>query len=145
MTVSCLSVNPETDKMTYLLQYYKMKTKSKLVHLIYFIIKVVELDIKSQIPLLKSKREINITNRQKTMRTYGQQSGQLFPKRWPLSNPNRTKSIMNKHKVKHHRNSDTKTGNRYHTRTTVLERSVMNYRGGGGLNMFYVCNLTLRN
>ena len=46
------------------------------------------------------------------IRTYGQPSGQLFPKRWPLSNPNRTKNIMNKHKVKHHRNSDTKTGNR---------------------------------
>ena len=48
------------------------------------------------------------------MRTNGQPSGQLFPKRWPLSNPNRTKSIMNKHNVKHHRNSDTKTGNRQH-------------------------------
>ena len=46
------------------------------------------------------------------MRTYGQPSGQLFPKWWPLSNPNRAQSIMNKHKVKHHRNSDTKTGNR---------------------------------
>ena len=52
--------------------------------------------------------------RKKTMRTYGQPSGQLFPKRWPLSNPNRTKSIINKHKVKHHRNSDTKTGDRDH-------------------------------
>ena len=38
------------------------------------------------------------------MRAYAQ----LFPKRWPLRNPNRTKSIMSKHKVKHHRNSDTK-------------------------------------
>ena len=63
------------------------------------------------------------------MRTYGQPSGQLFPKRWPLSNPNRTNSIMNKHKVKHHRNSDTKTGNRDHIRTTALERSLMNYWG----------------
>ena len=35
------------------------------------------------------------------MGTYGQPSGQLFPKRWPLSNPNRTQSIMNKHKVDH--------------------------------------------
>ena len=37
---------------------------------------------------------------------------------------------MNKHKVKHHRNSDTKTDNRDHIRTTALERSVMNYWGG---------------
>ena len=64
-------------------------------------------------PALKTKmgKKIKITNRQKTMRTYGQPSGQLFPKRWPLSNPYQTKSIMNKHKVKHHRNSDSKTGN----------------------------------
>ena len=40
-------------------------------------------------------------------------------------------SIMNKHKVEHHRNSDSKTGNKYHIRTTALERSVMNYWGGG--------------
>ena len=39
------------------------------------------------------------------------------------------KSIMNKHKVKHHRKSDTKTANRDHIRTTALERSVMNYWG----------------
>ena len=66
-----------------------------------------------QNPTLKTKMEIiKITNRQKTMRTYGQPSGQLFPKRWPLSNPNQTKSIVKKHKVKHHQNSDTKTGNR---------------------------------
>ena len=31
---------------------------------------------------------------------------------------------MNKHKVKHHRNSDTKTSNRDHIRTTALELSV---------------------
>ena len=31
--------------------------------------------------------------------------------------------------MKHHRNSDTKTANRDHIRTTALERSVMNYRG----------------
>ena len=36
---------------------------------------------------------------------------------------------MNKHKVKHHRNSDTKTANRDHIRTTTLERSVKNYWG----------------
>ena len=43
------------------------------------------------------------------MRTNGHPSGQLSPKRWPLSNTNRTKSIMNKHNVKHLRNSDTET------------------------------------
>ena len=37
--------------------------------------------------------------------------------------------MLNKHKVKHHRNSDTKTANRDHIRTTALERSVMNYCG----------------
>ena len=58
------------------------------------------------------KREItNITNSQNTKRTYGQPSEQLFPKRWPLSNRNRTKN-MNTRKVKRHLNSDTKTGNR---------------------------------
>ena len=31
------------------------------------------------------------------------------------------------HKVKHHRNSDTKTANRDDIRTTALERSVINY------------------
>ena len=36
---------------------------------------------------------------------------------------------MNKHKVKHHRNSDTKTSNRDHVKNTTLERSVMNYWG----------------
>ena len=44
-------------------------------------------------------------------------------------NPNRTESIMNKHKVNDHRNSDSKTGNRDHIRTTALEWSVMNYSG----------------
>ena len=39
------------------------------------------------------------------------------------------KSIMNKNKVKHHRNSDSKTGNKDHIRTTALERSVINYWG----------------
>ena len=49
-----------------------------------------------------------MTNRQKTMRTNDQPSGRLFPKRWLLSNPNRTRSVMNKHKVKPNRYSDTK-------------------------------------
>ena len=35
----------------------------------------------------------NITNSQNKNRTYGQPSEQLFPKRWPLSNRNRTKII----------------------------------------------------
>ena len=39
---------------------------------------------------------------------------------------------MNKHKVKHLRNSDTKTANRDHIRTTALEQSVLNNLGGGG-------------
>ena len=57
----------------------------------------------------KPKREItNITNSQNTKRTYGQPSEQLFPKRWPLSNRNRTKNNMNTRKVKRHQNSDTK-------------------------------------
>ena len=64
-------------------------------------------------PALKTKTEITkFTNSQNTKRTYGQRSEQLFPKRWPLSNPYRTKNNMNKRNVKRHRNSDTKTGNR---------------------------------
>ena len=85
--------------------------------------------IRTQIQPSKPKQEItNITNNQSTKRTYGQPSEQLFPKRWPLSNRNRTKN-----KVKRHRNSDTKTGNR---------EPKQNYRLGtvsnellGGLNM----------
>ena len=46
----------------------------------------------------------------------GQPSEQLFPKRWPLSNRNRTKNNMNTPKVKRHRNSDTK--NRQQRTTT---------------------------
>ena len=59
-----------------------------------------------------------ITNSQNTKRTYGQLSEQLFPKRWPLSNPKRAKINMNKHKVKRHRNSDTK--NRQQRTTTEI-------------------------
>ena len=61
------------------------------------------------------------------MRTYGQLSGQLFPKGGHSAT--QTKSIMNKHKVKHKRKSDSKTGNRDHIRTIALERSVLNYWG----------------
>ena len=38
-------------------------------------------------------------------------------------------SIINKHKMIHHRNPDTKTDNRDHIRTSALERSVMNNWG----------------
>ena len=49
--------------------------------------------IRPQIQPSKPKREItNITNSQNTKRTFGQPSEQLFPKRWPLSNQNRTKN-----------------------------------------------------
>ena len=50
--------------------------------------------IRTQIQLRKPKREIGkITNSQNTKRKYGQPSEQIFPKRWPLSNLNRTKMI----------------------------------------------------
>ena len=74
-----------------------------------------------------------ITNRQYKLEQMANKC-QLFPKRWSLSNPNRTKSIMSKHKVKYHRYSDTKQAKENHIRTTALERSVMNY---WGLNRFY--------
>ena len=68
--------------------------------------------IRTQLRPSEPKREItDITNSQNTKRTYGQPSEQLFPKRWPLSNRNRTKK-MNTRKVKRHLNSDTKTGNK---------------------------------
>ena len=75
--------------------------------------------IRTRIQPSKPKRETTkITNSQNTKRTYGQQSKQLFPKRLPLSNPNRTKNNMNTHKVKRYRNSDTK--NRQKRATTEL-------------------------
>ena len=50
--------------------------------------------IRTQIQPSKPKQEITkIANIQNTKRTYGQPSEQLFPKRRPLSNPNRTKII----------------------------------------------------
>ena len=53
--------------------------------------------IRTQIQPSKPKWEITkityITHSQNTKRTYGQLSEQLFPKRWPLSNQNRTKII----------------------------------------------------
>ena len=69
--------------------------------------------IRTKIQLSKPKREITkITKCQNKKRTYDQPSEQHFPKRWPLSNLNRTKNSMNTHKLKRHRNSDTKIGNR---------------------------------
>ena len=50
--------------------------------------------IRTQIQTSKPKRKITkITNSQNTKRTHGQSYEQLFPKRWPLSNPNLTKII----------------------------------------------------
>ena len=57
--------------------------------------------IRTQIQPSKPKREITkITIRLNTKRTFGQPSEQLFPKRWPLSNRNRTKNSIETHKVK---------------------------------------------
>ena len=62
--------------------------------------------IRNQIQPSKPKREITkFTNSKNKQRTYGQPSGQLFPKRWSISNPNRTKHNINTSKVKRHRNS----------------------------------------
>ena len=55
----------------------------------------------TQIQPSKPKREITkLTNSQNTKRTYGQPSEQLFPKRWPLNNPNGTKNKLNTRMVK---------------------------------------------
>ena len=76
--------------------------------------------IRAQIQPSKPKQEITkISISQNTKRTYSQPNEQLFPKRWRLSNPNRTKTNMDTHQVKRQLNSDTKT--------TALERSVMNW------------------
>ena len=49
--------------------------------------------IRTEIPPFKPNREITkVTNSQNTKRTNGQPSGQLFPTRWLLSNPNQTKN-----------------------------------------------------
>ena len=65
--------------------------------------------IRTQIQPSKPKRGINKnTNSQNTKRTYGHPSKQIFPKRWPLSNPNRSKYNMNTCKVKRQQNSDRK-------------------------------------
>ena len=75
--------------------------------------------IRTQIQPSKLKREITkITDSQNTDITYGQPSEQLFPKRWPLNNPDRTEIDLNTRQVKRHRNSDTK--NRHKRTTTKL-------------------------
>ena len=69
--------------------------------------------IRTQIQPSKPKRETTkTTNSRNTKRRYGQPSEQLFPERWPLSNPNRTKNNTNSHTVKRHRKPSTKTGNK---------------------------------
>ena len=74
--------------------------------------------ITTQIQLSKPKREITkITNSQNSKRTYRQPGEQLFTKRLPLSNSNRTKNNMSTRKMKHHRNSDKKQATENHNRT----------------------------
>ena len=62
---------------------------------------------------------------------YGQPSEQLFPKRWSLSNLNRTANKLHKHKVKRQRNWHQKQVTENHNITTALEQSVINYWGEG--------------
>ena len=57
------------------------------------------------------------------MRTNGQPSGHLFPKRWPLSNPNQTKGIMKNIRRKIDE-TDYKTDSIDQIRTTALRQSV---------------------
>ena len=60
--------------------------------------------IRTQFQPSKPKREITkIRNIENTKRTYGQPNELLFPKRWPLSNPNRTKNNTNTHYMERHR------------------------------------------
>ena len=94
--------------------------------------------IRTQILLSKHNQEITkITIIQNTR----EPSEQLFPKRWPLSNTNRTTFNINKHTVSRYRNSDPKKGNR---------EQQQNYRLGTVsnellwvLNQFYGANLAL--
>ena len=94
----------------------------------------------------KPKRKItNIINSQNTKITYGQPNEQLFPKRWPLSNRNRSKNNMNTRKgflfVFEHTLGD--TSSKHGTQKLATENHKKNYRfgtvsnellGGGGLN-----------
>ena len=75
-------------------------------------------------PALKPKRVItNITNSQNTKITYGKPSEQLFPKRWPLGNRNRTKINMNTRRAKRHQKQVTEKPQK---KTTALERKATN-------------------
>ena len=61
----------------------------------------------------KQKRGITkITNSQNTKRTYGQPNEQLFPKRWQLSNLNRTENNLYVNIRLNIAETDTKKGNR---------------------------------
>ena len=132
----------ENAKITVFASIKQVKGQASLKHMWVFIFTVFEKvmrkqrtrteAIRRQISLSKPKWKITkILIRQNTMRTNGQPSGQLFPKRWSLSNPNRTKCIINKHKVKHHRNSDTKNRQQ---RTTSELLGTVSYELLGGLN-----------
>ena len=91
--------------------------------------------IRTQLQPSKPKREItNITNSQNTKITYGQPSEQLFPKRWPLSNRNRTKHNMNTRKVNVTETLTPKTGNREPQQNYRLG-TVSNKLLGGGLKL----------
>ena len=86
-----------------LLNVYQKKKKEK------YIIKVKSMQssgteaIRTQLQPPKPKREINNnTNSQNIKRTYGQPNEQLFPKRWTLSNRNRTKFLpINSNALRH--------------------------------------------
>ena len=45
-------------------------------------------------PQIQQQETTKTANMQNTKRTHGQPSEQLFPKKWSLSNPNRTKSNL---------------------------------------------------
>ena len=106
-------------------RYHKLSNRSKAVMLVWFFrrVKVNGMQgsrteaIRTKIQPSKPKRHITRNKySQNTKKTYGQPSEQLFPKRCPLSNTNRTKHYMNTRKVKRHRNTDTKNRQK---RTTI--------------------------
>ena len=92
---------------------------------------------RTQIQPSKPKREITkIINGQHTKRTYGQPSEQLFPRNWPLSNPNRTNILWTHVRLNVNETLTPKTGNRepqqyYHLGT------VRNELLGGGLKLIF--------
>ena len=92
--------------------------------------------IRTQIQPSKLKREITaITDSQNTKRTYDQPSEQLFPKRWPRSNPNRTKNNMNTRKVKLTETLTSKTGNKEPQQNYRIGTVRNELLGGGGLKL----------